>query len=80
MREKKVTENFDLTGLELSRSVKHGVLAKILPMGNFGGGPGVKNLMTLCLLTSFGTFIFGCMLRFERLTRLINRIRQGVRR
>ena len=49
-----LNKRYDLKGLEISRLVKFAIMAKLIPMGNFRGGPGARCLSVLLVLHFFG--------------------------
>lgn len=79
-RRKILNENYDLTGISISRIFKHFLFSRIIPMGNYGGGPRLKPLMVFFLTHSAGRPLFWFTTRFERqmilLYRIINRLRR----
>ena len=74
------TRSFDIEGNQISRVCRLSLLAKILPVGNLRGGPGIRCLLTLLVVHLFGETIFSLAIRQEaRLHRIylyINRLRR----
>lgn len=67
-------ERYDLEGIELSRLVKIAIFSKIVPMGNFYGGPGRRCLVVLALLHYFGYPIYRIRARYGHRLQVFQRI------
>lgn len=50
-------KRFDARGCEVGRVLKHRILYQLLPLGNFGGGPGFFILTRLWLIHHFGRLL-----------------------
>lgn len=67
---------FDITGNELSRVMKTTSVARFFPLGNFGGGPGLKCMLVLMLVHYFGRPVFWLLTKHEdKLHRVYQKIR-----
>ncbi len=60
------TSRYDLAGNSVFRVLKHQVLAKCIPLGNYSGGAGFKCLLAFVLLHYFGKPVFSVLIRYER--------------
>ena len=69
-----VTKRFDMEGLELSRLAKFAFCSKVLPMGNFRGGPGARCLIVLTFLHYFGYLFYLILARFGHRLHFLRRI------
>lgn len=78
MKEVRVTgKQFDLGRGEIGRITRISTLNKLLPMGNLGGGPGIRCLVVLTVLHRVGRPLFRLMIPHEdRLTALYKRIKR----
>lgn len=70
---------YDLTGNGISRTFLQQVYSRVIPMGNFSGGAGLRCLLVLLVLHGVGRPVFRVLIRFERqlssLYRLLERAR-----
>ena len=64
----------DLEGLEISRLVKTAIFSKIIPMGNFRGGPGGRCLVVLSLLHYAGYPVYLLLARYGHRLRFLKRL------
>jgi len=55
----------DLTGVEFPRVARLLMLNRIIPIGNLGGGGGVRCLMVLAVLHLLGRPLFTLLIRYE---------------
>ena len=63
---KLITSNYDLAGNGFFRVMTLGALNKILPVGNFRHGLGLRPAFTLLFLHWFGRPVFWISIRFEK--------------
>ncbi len=71
-------QKFDMGRGESGRIMRLAALNKIVPMGNFGGGPGFRCLLVLFVL-HHGSLLFRLLIVHEdRLTMLYQRLRKNV--
>jgi hypothetical protein len=77
MKKQRVTgTDYDLGDGELCRILRIAALNKVVPMGNLGGGPGLRCLVILCIVHRFGNLLFRMIMpQEERLTRIYTRLR-----
>lgn len=59
------TKSYDITGNTFFRVFRINVLNKIVPIGNFRTGTGLKPALVLLCLHWFGKPIFKILIRFE---------------
>jgi hypothetical protein len=71
---------YDLGGLELSRLMKTAIFSKIVPMGNFRGGPGGRCLVVLALLHYLGYPGYRILAQYGHRLRLLKRIAGRLKR
>ena len=72
--------SFQPTGMEIGRSGRLFALSRIIPLGNWQGGPGWRCLVILWVSHYYGRILFPILVRYEeQLTRIYKRI-QRVRR
>ncbi|MBL8498185.1 hypothetical protein ABF87_04360 [Nitrosomonas sp. JL21] len=76
---KVLKKNYDLQGLEIFRVVKIALISKILPIGNFATGPGVRFLIILSLLHHFGYPIYLLLARFGQRVNILRQISARLR-
>jgi len=67
------TSHYDISGNNIYRVFKIGLLNKIVPIGNFKQGPGLRPVCTLMVLHYFGRPLFWLTVRFERHLNYIRR-------
>jgi hypothetical protein len=66
MKQVKVRDRlFQPTGMEIGRSGRLFALSRIIPLGNWGGGPGWRCLVILWLSHNYGRFVFPVLVRYE---------------
>lgn len=70
---------YDLAGLELSRLIKTAIVAKLVPMGNFRGGPGGRCLVVLALLHYLGYPVYRLLAQYGQRLRLLRRFTAKLR-
>lgn len=74
-----VSRRYDLTGNGIFRTFWQQVHTRVIPMGNFSGGAGLRCLLVLSVLHAVGQPVFRILIRFERqlsaLYRLLERVR-----
>ncbi len=74
------TARFDLAGSEIHRITRTLTLNRIIPVGNLAGGGGIRCLLVLAILHTFGRPVFELLMRQEqrahRLHMLINRLKK----
>ena len=58
--------SYDLTGLEVPRVIRLLMLNRLIPLGNLAGSGGLRCLLILAVLHSFGGLLFRGMIRYER--------------
>jgi len=68
------TAQFDISGNSIYRVIKTGMLNKVIPVGNFKQGPGLRPACTLWVLHNFGRPLFWFGVRFERQLHYLRRI------
>ena len=56
----------DLTGVEFPRVARLLMFNRIIPLGNLGGGGGVRCLVVLAVLHLFGRPLFTLLIRYEQ--------------
>ena len=74
------TTSYDLGGNPVGRLARLCALAKYLPIGNLRGGPGLRWLMTMLLLHTFGRGLFGLIIRQEQRLHRLYQLRHTLRR
>ena len=63
---------------EIRRIIKMAAFAKIIPIGNIGGGPGFRCLINLFVVHSLGAPFFTVLIRIEPfLARLYQRLQRA---
>lgn len=60
-----MSRRFDLAGFELPRVARLLLLSRIIPIGNLGGGGGVRCLAVLAVLHLLGRPLFSVLIRYE---------------
>ena len=78
MQSDRVTDkHYDIGRGELGRISRLFLLNKFVPLGNLGGGPGLRCLLMLFIVHRLGGFLFRLLIfQEERLTRLYIRLRR----
>lgn len=61
-----LSSNFDLAGLEFPRVIRLLMLNRLIPLGNLAGSGGLRCLLILAVLHSFGGLLFRGMIRYEQ--------------
>jgi len=75
MKTQRVTSaNFDLTGQRISRVLQQNLLSRMIPIGNFGGGPNLKFLIKLWGLHNFARLYYKMKIRLEKPALRLGRI------
>jgi len=74
------TRRYDLAGNSILRVFRHQVLARCIPLGNYGGGAGFKCLLTFVVLHYFGKPIFTILVRFERQAAFLHKVKDRLKR
>ncbi len=69
-----LNKRYDLEGLEISRLARLALWRKIVPMGNFRGGPGGKCLAVLMFLHYLGYPLYLALARYGNRLHLLRRI------
>jgi hypothetical protein len=68
---------FQPTGMEIGRSGRLFALSRIVPLGNWAGGPGWRCIVVLWLSHNCGRILFPVFVRYEReLSLLFRKIRR----
>lgn len=71
------TKNYDLSGMGITRLIKHLIMNRFLLVGNMFGNPGLRYLTILMLLHFLGGPIYWLLTRWERPLRfLLSRLRR----
>jgi hypothetical protein len=65
---------YDLSGAEISRLIKIAIFSKIMPMGNFRGGPGGRCLAVLSVLHYLGYPVYRVLAQYGHRLRFLKRI------
>lgn len=73
------TRRCDIAGNGIYRTFRQQVYARILPMGNFRGGAGLRCLLVLSVLHGIGRPVFRILIRYERQLAALYRWLQRVR-
>ena len=74
-----LNKRYDIEGLEISRLVRVALWSKIVPMGNFRGGPGGRCLAVLLLLHYLGYPLYLVLARHGHRLQLLKRIATKLR-
>ena len=53
-----LNQRFDLTGGEYTRLLRLSIFGKLVPIGNWRGGPGLRCLITLAVLHYLGETLY----------------------
>lgn len=69
-----INNRYDLNGLEIARLAKTVFWGKVVPMGNFQGGPGGRCLAVLALLHYCGYPMYLIIARYGHRLQLLRRI------
>lgn len=78
MKDRVRDSSFQPTGMDIGRTSRLFALSKVIPLGNWGGGPGWRCLVILWLSHNFGRIFFWIFVRYEReLSAVFRRIRPG---
>jgi hypothetical protein len=71
------TSNHDLAGNRFQRVFRLNVLDRLVPLGGFRGGTGLKPALVLLFLHRLGRPMFTFIIRYER---QVHRLEQALRR
>ena len=75
-----LTRRFDLAGSEISRIIRMLMFNRLIPVGNLGGGGGVRSLVVLAILHLLGQPIFWLLIKQEQrvhaLHKIVNRLKR----
>ena len=75
-----LTRRFDLAGSEISRIIRMLMFNRLIPVGNLGGGGGVRSLVVLAILHLLGRPIFWLLIKQEQrvhaLHKVVNRLKR----
>lgn len=74
------TTSYDLCGNSVGRLARLCAMAKFVPIGNLRGGPGLRWLVTMLLLHTFGRGLFGLIIRQEQRLHRLYQLRHSLRR
>lgn len=59
MKSRRVTtRNYDLAGNPIGRVLRRELIFRLIPIGNFGGGPNLIFLLRLWVLHKFGRILY----------------------
>ena len=68
MRKQRVTsKNHDIAGCRITRVLKQNLLFRVMPIGNFGGGPDLKIIAKLCCMHALAGIYYAVKIRLGRL-------------
>lgn len=70
------SKRYDLGSNAIGRVAKHRLLGSFIPLGNYGGGPGVQPLLVLGVLHTLGKPVFQILIRFERQMAALYRVKE----
>lgn len=74
MKTQRVTSaRYDITGHSVSRVLKQNLIARMIPIGNFGGGPNLRFLVELWGLHTFAGLYYALKIRLEKPAALLGR-------
>ncbi len=65
-RRRLTTRTFDMSGHSIWRVLRQDVISRLMPFGNFGGGPNLKYIVRLLLLHTIGRPVVAIWLRMRR--------------
>lgn len=71
-----LNQRCDLAGNSVLRVLRHQLLARILPLGNYRGGAGMKCLVIFSVLHYLGRPLFRVLVRYERRLHSLYRLRE----
>ena len=75
MKTQRVTSaQYDITGHRISRVLKQNLIFRLIPIGNFGGGPNLKFLVELWGLHTFARLYYALKIRLEKPAALLGRV------
>lgn len=74
MKQKVTGFGFDMASSPLYRIFHHYLLSRVIPMGMYRGGAGLKCLLVMSMSTYLGQPLFWVATRFERQIASIRRI------
>lgn len=67
------SEDFDLSGFPVTRTIRQTIRSRLMPIGNFGGGPGWLNLFTVFFLHRAPHAFYWLTMFFERQAEILYR-------
>ena len=76
MNQPLLDKRYDLSGNSMLRVFRQQVTAKIIPMGNYRGGAGLKCLLVFTVLHYLGRPVFFILIRFERQLSRLYKLRE----
>lgn len=71
---------YDLSGIELPRLIKTAIFSRLIPMGNFRGGPGGRCLVVLTLLHYLGYPTYRLLAQYGSRLQFLRRVAKRLRR
>lgn len=75
MKTQRVTSaQYDVTGHGITRVLKQHLLFRLMPIGNFSGGPNLKFLLELWGLHTFARLYYTLIIHLERPAALLGRV------
>ena len=75
MQKQRVTSaKYDITGHRIGRVLKQNFIFRLLPIGNFGGGPNLKFITELLGLHTFARLYYALKIRLEKPAGLLARV------
>lgn len=74
-----VDSKYELGGNSILRLTRTVILGKILPLGNFHSGPGLRCLVTLFILHRFGRPLFVVLSKYSNRSRVLRKIHHKLR-
>ena len=75
MNRKITGKNYDMTSNPFHRVTRHYLLSRVIPMGMYRGGAGLKCVLVLMVSSLLGKPLYWSATRFERQTALLRRIK-----
>ncbi len=61
------SKQYDMAGHGVWRVLRQDIVSRLMPFGNFGGGPNLKYLLRMIALHSAGAPFFALMMRLHSL-------------
>ncbi len=74
-----INKRYDIEGLEITRLAKIAFWSKLVPLGNFRGGPGGRCLAILIILHYFGYPMYLALARYGHHLHFLRRIAAKLR-